>query len=45
MSHNAKLIILMIAVPCAVVGLFVIDFKIWRLKHPEAPAWTWVLEK
>jgi hypothetical protein len=28
------------------VGLYAaiaLDFHIWRLKHPEAPWWTWLL--
>lgn len=24
-----------------VLGLAVLDFSIWRLRHPDAPDWEW----
>jgi hypothetical protein len=38
---NLKLIAMMLLVVSAVCGLVAFDFYVWRLKHPDAPMWTY----
>lgn len=38
-----KLVAAAILVTAMVVGLWIFHYKVWRLKHPTAPTWTyWV---
>lgn len=41
MKELAKLTAVVVGVPALIFLCFFANFKVWRMKHPTAPTWTY----
>lgn len=45
MLYRIRNVLLVLLVLVLVVGLCLFHYKVWRLKHPTAPTWTYFVSE